>query len=501
MPVGVTADVRDTAEASLPAAARDAFAAVRPRVEALFAELWNAPELPAMEARSANALACWLEEEGFAIERAAADVPTAFIARAVLSGVGGLDAADGSGPRIGILLEYDALPGLANAAAPARQPIPGARAGHACGHNHIGPANAGAAVAAVRAARALGLRGEVVAFGCPAEEIVWGKVAMLRRGAFDGCDALLTSHGDYQTGALSRPCQSVVSGEFVFSGRAGHGGMVAAANALDAAELAVQSVHRLRASRFSDAPVKHVLRSAGIMPGITPDEVRVWFSARAATLERARETYTMVHFACTQASALSGCGVRHQFIAETRGYLPNDTLGHVLFDAVRKVGPPRWSTADLAFMQELSVAAAVPGVSAPVRMTLDRSLALFAEGADYYGQDDGEASWRIPLGRVNWAYPQEVPIHHWAWTALSGHRASTPGPLMAGEALALGALNLLREPAILEAAKRELEARVRDAAASGRPLDMPRIGAWRTLTRSPETFWDATWDETSEEFP
>ena len=114
-----------------------------------------------------------------------------------------------------------------------------------------------------------GVTGEVLAIGCPAEEIVWGKLALLKAGAFEGFDALLASHGDYQNGAISRPCQSVLSGEIVFLGESGHGGGVRRQNALDAAELAVQSIERLHAHHFPDTSVEHVLRVAGNMPSGT----------------------------------------------------------------------------------------------------------------------------------------------------------------------------------------------------------------------------------------
>ena len=123
-------------------------------------------------------------------------------------------------------------------------------------------------------------------------------------------------------------------------------------------------------------------------------------------------------------------------------------------------------------------------------MTLNRDIRYFDSGQDYYGQDDGEVSWRIPLGRINWAYPEEVPIHHWAWTALSGHRASHPGPLMAAHALALGAVTLLSAPARIAAAKTELTGRVK-----GKVLSEPRLGAMSTMINDPAAFWDSTWVE------
>ncbi len=320
--------------------------------------------------------------------------------------------------------------------------------------------------------------------GCPAEEILWGKVALLDRGAFAGCDVLLTSHGDYQNGAVSRPCQAVVSGEFVFVGAAGHGGLAGRPNALDAAEAAIRAIADDQSTAFPDVILKHVVRRGGVMPGITPDEARVWYTARSLDMQHSRGAYDRLRGKCESAAG-GGIAVRHQFIAETRGYLPNDVLGRVLQDALEEVGPPAWNEDDLDFMAELAQACTGrPG------LTLDRSLALHAGGHDPYGQDDGEASWRIPLGRVNWAYPEEVPIHHWGWTALSGHRASDAGPLMASEALAMAACALLERPALVEEARTELTGRTR-----GHVVDPPRLGAWRTMTEDPRSFWDATWAE------
>ena len=74
----------------------------------------------------------------------------------------------------------------------------------------------------------------------PAEELLWGKLALLARGAFAGVDAVLTSHADYQNGALSRPCLACVSSELVFTGAASHGGAVRYHNALQALELSLR---------------------------------------------------------------------------------------------------------------------------------------------------------------------------------------------------------------------------------------------------------------------
>ena len=324
------------------AATRECWAPLQPVIEHHFAQLWREPELPNMERRASTVLADWLAAHGFEVTRPACGLPTAFIARRKL----------GDGPMIALLAEYDALPGIDNDAVPYRQRR-GLRAGHACGHNQIGPANCGAAIAAATAAERLAGAGEIVVVGCPAEEIVWGKIALLAGGAFDSVDVILTSHADYQNGVLSRPCQSVIGGEFVFIGESGHGGSIHRQNALDAAELAVQSLERLRAHHFPDASVEHVLRIAGHIPNVTPDEARLWVTVRHLGYERAKEVYDFVTGVCEQAARLTRVEFRHQFIAGTRGYLPNDTVADFVYAAMQSVGPPRWSEEAFEWMGRL----------------------------------------------------------------------------------------------------------------------------------------------------
>ena len=334
-----------------------------------------------------------------------------------------------------------------------------------------------------RLCQELGIPGEIRVIGCPAEEILWGKIALLKAGVFNGIDVILTSHGDYQTGALSRPCQSVTSGELVFCGEAGHGGQQGHKNALLVAEQVVASAEKSCTEVFPDIRLRHVLRRSGVMPSITPAEARVWFTTRGYDFKTTQDAYAAIVREAEGIAREAGVTFREQFISETRGYLPNDTIGRTLFDVMSSLGPPQWSDSDLDFMRSL-VAECSPGT----QMTLDSNVRYFDSGEDYYGQDDGDVSWRIPLGRVNWAYPAEIPIHHWAWTALSGHPASHPGALLACRTLAQAAVRLLTSPAIIDAALAELKDRTKAVA-----LEEPRLGAYEVLTRDPQSFWDATW--------
>ena len=440
-------------------------------IEGLFAEMWKVPELSAMEYKSAAILCDFIARHGFSVERGVGGVPTSFIAR----------VSNGAGPRVGILAEYDALPTLHNDAVPYRQ---GNRRlpGHGCGHNHIGPANTGAGIAAAKALIELGLPGEIVIVGCPAEEILWGKLALQAAGIFDGLDLVLTSHGDYQNGSLARPCHPTANGEFCFIGESSHGGKVGAPSALETAEAAFAEFDRIR-KEIPDLQLKHVYRFAGVTPGVTPEEVRLWASVRHPDFETVQHGYQVMADTYRRIAIARGVELQEQQIAICRGYLGNDTVGRVLDSCLRQIGPPRWADADIEWMKQLAQACD-PG--APFE--LHRELDYFDSGIDYYGQDDGDISWQIPLGRINWAYPKNVPIHHWAWTALSGHASSSPGPLMASEALAMGAISLVSSPEVVSAAQAELKRRT-----NGRHIPGPAPTMSDVLAKDPQSFWDASW--------
>src|SRR3989304_7800160 len=94
--------------------------------------VWKFAELGLEERKSAQAIITVLEEAGFDVQKGIADMPTAFV------------ASFGSGkPVIGILAEYDALPGLSQDAVAEQRPIEEGAAGHACGHSGLGTAAVG----------------------------------------------------------------------------------------------------------------------------------------------------------------------------------------------------------------------------------------------------------------------------------------------------------------------------------------------------------------------
>jgi amidohydrolase len=236
---------------------------------------------PAFEEHHA---AAWVAEalarHGYDVEHPAGSLATAV--RAVRRGGRG-----GDGPRIAILAEYDALPGL----------------GHGCGHNTMAASGVGAAIALASIADEL--PGEVVFLGTPAEERGSGKQIMIDDGLFEGVDAALLYHPCDRSHVESKALASE-DVDVVFHGLQAH----AAAdpwkgqNALDALILLFNSVGLWRQQLPPAARVHGIIREGGTAANIIPERASAWFMLRSdddATYARMRERFE----AMCQAAALA----------------------------------------------------------------------------------------------------------------------------------------------------------------------------------------------------
>src|SRR5437764_4339979 len=168
------------------------------RLTALSDEIWRYAETALLETKSSKALADFAEQKGFRVMRGVAGMPTAFVAEY------------GSGrPVIGIMGEYDALPGLSQKAEPARAVIEPGAPGHGCGHNLFGVGSLAAASAIKDLIAAGKLHGTIKFFGTPAEEAVGGKLYMLREGVMNGVDVMLAWHPDDETRSDTKRMQAI----------------------------------------------------------------------------------------------------------------------------------------------------------------------------------------------------------------------------------------------------------------------------------------------------
>ena len=122
--------------------------------------IWGTPELGLEEHRSAALLVEDLQNAGFHVDTGVAGMPTAFVARW------------GKGrPTIGLIAEYDAVPNCGRKKT---------ENGHGCGHNLFGTASVSAGIALRTLMEEKGVKGTVKVFGTPAEEMLLGKVVMVR---------------------------------------------------------------------------------------------------------------------------------------------------------------------------------------------------------------------------------------------------------------------------------------------------------------------------------
>lgn len=272
-------------------------AAVKTRIDALVAEhadvlldashrIHEHPELGFKEHHAHDLLSSVLEDAGLEVTRKAYRLPTAFEA-----------VAGTSGPRIAVLCEYDALPGI----------------GHACGHNIIGTAGIGAGIAAAALAEELG--GTVVVLGTPAEEGGGGKVSLAERGAFEGIDAALMVHPAGMDlawfGAIA-----IQQLEVTYHGRAAHAAAApqAGRNALDAAVLGYMNVAALRQHIRPDERIHGIFTEAGEAPNVVPARAAANWYVRSPTVRGLHKLKDRV-LTCLQAGAdAAGCTMEHTWL-------------------------------------------------------------------------------------------------------------------------------------------------------------------------------------------
>ncbi|MFQ5926951.1 MAG: amidohydrolase, partial [Terriglobia bacterium] len=259
---------------------------LRPLINEMAATLWDYSETALQEERSAAFLVQKLEAAGFRVERDVADMPTAFVA----------SYGQGS-PVIGILAEYDALPGVGNAPVPERHPrADGVTSGHGCGHNLFGAGSVGGAIALKAVLEKHGLAGTVKLFGAPAEETVVGKVYMAKAGVFDGVDAVLEWHPGTETEVRNQPGRAMNNFEVEFFGQAAHASADPwnGRSALDAVELMNYGVNMLREHVKPTTRIHYVIPRAGEAPNVVPEYAKVWYYVRDINREEVQKYYERI---------------------------------------------------------------------------------------------------------------------------------------------------------------------------------------------------------------
>jgi len=419
-------------------------------VEQLALEVWRLAEVSFHERGSAQAHLHALNAAGFhTVSTGSAGVPTAFVAE--WTGVAG-------GPTIGFLPEYDALPALGNEPVPRREPrADGVTSGHGCGHNLLGAALTGAAIAAKEAAAAQGLPGTIRVYGCAAEETEGAKIYLARDGLFDDLDACLHWHPGPIAAVANVRLASTNLLKIEFHGRSAHAGLEPwqGRSALHAMELAAHGLNLMREHLEPTARVQYVFEAGGQAPNVVTDYARLFLVLRDIDRPRVVGTTEWVRQIAAGAATATQTAADVVVYAGMHDLLPNTPLAERMQQHLEAVGVPAWDEAEQAFARECQRNLEVPeaGLAAGV-------LPLLPEPAIGGASDVAEASWITPtMGFAMPTMPLGVSLHTWAVTACGGMSIGVKGALAATEVLTRMALDLLTDEELRAAARADLDRR------------------------------------------
>lgn len=238
------------------------------------------PELSFEEKQTAHKLTSLLEREGFEVTKPYCELETAFRAEHTFGP---------NGPTITFLAEYDALPSI----------------GHACGHNLIGVASVGAAIALKKILSNQLTTGRIQVIGTPGEEGGGGKIILLERGGFEGIDAAMMFHPSHRT-MINRGALAATHLRMEFHGRASHASTNPhlGVNALDACIQTFNAVNALRQHLPDEYRVHGIITHGGDAANIVPEYAEAEFLVRhkhLATLYSIRDKV----IACARGATLS----------------------------------------------------------------------------------------------------------------------------------------------------------------------------------------------------
>ena len=377
-------------------------------VDGLADELWELalrihanPELAYKEEKAAAWLAEFLEKRGCRVERGVGGVPTAF--RAEVRGAG-------PGPTIALMAEYDALPQI----------------GHACGHNIIATAAAGAgsAAAAIAGVARLPVPGRVVVIGTPAEEGGAGKVRLLEAGVFADVDAVMMIHPFCRT-RLWRPSLGLLKVKAEYFGKAAHASASPwqGVNALNAVIALFNGLDAMRQQIRPDSRIHGIITVGGQQANIIPEHTAAEFYLRSPDRAYLGEIRRRFEAAAEGAATQTGCRVLLSFDPTIHDPVrPNMVMTELFGKNLERLGFP-----------------------------------VDAEDTGGYGSTDaGNVSQALPtIHPYIRIVPGDVPNHSREFTEAAASPMARAGMLAAAKALAMTALDLLLHPAAVDAAKTE----------------------------------------------
>ena len=385
--------------------------------------IFQHPETAYEEVLSSRRLADLLEENGFSVSWETAGISTAFTA------VWG----DGE-PVIGFLAEYDALAGV----------------GHACGHNLLGTAVCGAVCALKEYMAAADVPGTVRVYGCPAEEIMSGKIVMDKAGVFDDLSAAVTWHPFDRNRVSNDIWQAQDIKNYTFHGISAHASKAPeeGRSALDAAELMNIGVNYLREHVPGDVRMHYAYLDNHIPANVVPDTAKTNYFIRSSKRSRTEDASRRVDDCARGAALMTGTTVDIELVKCCKEMKVNRPLAEIFYQAMTQIPTPEYTKEELAFAAEICKKAGFPdcGEYFSVLEPLEDAPVPIA-----IGTDASEVSHTVPLITVSAATMcKGTPLHHWAAAEQAGMSIGQKGMLYAARCMAEGTKLLLETPDAFE---------------------------------------------------
>ncbi len=413
-------------------------------------DIWSWAELGYQEERSSKRLQERLRKAGFTVEAGVAGIPTAFV------------ASYGSGkPVIGVLAEFDALPGLSQEAKPEKSPDPSRDAGHACGHHLFGVASVAAGIQLKEMLQKEKISGTIRVYGTPAEEGGSGKVYMVREGLFNDVDVVLHWHPASSNSANPSSSLANISAKFRFRGISAHaaGFPQKGRSALDGVEAMNYMVNMMREHVTDETRIHYVITDGGKAPNVVPDFAEVYYYARHPNPAEARDVFDRIVKAAEGAALGTGTTVDYEIIGGVYNLLPVVSLAKLMHANLTQVGGVTYTAEEIAFgkkIQSTFIGSDVPPIESAAKVDPFKNESYRKGGGS---TDVGDVSWTVPtVGCRTATWIPGTPSHSWQAVACGGTDIGIKGMMVAAKTLTATGYDLFHDPAAISEARKEWEA-------------------------------------------
>ena len=412
-------------------------------------KIWDWAEVGYQEYKSAEELQRLLKNEGFSLEVGVANIPTAFVAT----------YKNGEGPVIGILGEYDALPGLSQTNEPKKNLRDGVSSGHACGHNLFGVASAASSIAIKKWMENTNTKGTIKFFGCPAEEGGSGKVYMVREGYFENVDIVLNWHPSNSNRASAGSSLANKTGKFRFSGISAHaaGAPQRGRSALDGIEAMNNMLNMMREHVDPESRIHYIITKGGDAPNVVPNFAEGYYYVRHPNPEEVRRLWERLEL-CAKGAAL---GTETTYTYEVTGgvynILPNEVLQKLIHKNLTDVGGVVYNKEERAYAEAISLTFGDNKKSLNISEQI-QPYVYYKETKGGGSTDVGDVSWAVPTGGFTTAtYVPGTAGHSWQAASCTGTSIGIKGMLNAAKVMALTTYDLFMNKNLILKAQREFE--------------------------------------------